>query len=529
MYLDVLFIHHLKELSMKRHNILILLFSLLLFVGCTSLPKDYPRTSSIACKNHKATNVGKLFQKEAVKHPGKSGFHLIPHGQEAFTSRIAMTKMAEKSLDLQYYLWKSDNTGLLLAYHVIEAADRGVKVRILLDDIGQAGRDSVVAAMDAHPNIQIRIFNPFAHRSLHILDFLHDFERVNRRMHNKTFVMDNSVAIIGGRNIGDQYFAVSKESNFRDLDIAAAGPVVRQISNVYDHFWNGNWSVPIAALAGRTYTQEDFARVKQIMQQKIVANNFPYALDRDVSSLRSRLISIRDSFIWAKGKFVWDDPRVMSVSADRQKDTMIEKLTQRVKSVQKRLYIESAYFVPRNSGIAALKQLNDRGVEVRLLTNSLASNDVIPAHAGYAAYRRQLIKSGVELYELRPDAGANMVINKKLLTGTVKSGLHTKTMVFDDNAVFVGSFNLDPRSAAINTEGGLYVESLKLSRQVIAYMKEGVKLKNSYRVVLDNSGEFAWVTETDGKRVIYYTEPETTFWDRFKSGFIQILPIELHL
>ncbi len=513
---------------MKRFYILIL-FTIFLLSGCSSLPKDYLCTSSTAYTNHKATTIGHIFEKEAVKHPEESGFHLIPYGQEAFTSRIAMAEIAEKSLDLQYYLWHADSTGVLLAHHVLKAADRGVKVRILLDDIGLSGIDSIIASMDAHPNIQIRIFNPFAHRSLRGLNFLHDFDRLNHRMHNKTFVVDNTVAIIGGRNIGDQYFAVSEESNFRDLDIAAAGPIVRQISNVYDYFWNGNWSMPIAALVGRTYTQEDLVKVKQIIHQKITTNHLPYTLNKDVKALRSRLLSIRDNFIWAKGQFVWDDPKVMRVNTDQQKDTMIGKLEERVKSLKKHLYIESAYFVPRDSGIASLKQLNDRGIKVRLLTNSLASNDVIPSHAGYAGYRKKLIKSGVELYELRPDAGGDNITNKTLLTKTNKSGLHTKTMIFDDYAVFVGSFNLDPRSAAINTEGGLYVESPELAREVLSYMKESVNPKHSYRVVLDTKGKLAWITIIDGKKVIYRSEPEVGAWKRFKSNFIEILPIELQL
>ncbi len=507
----------------------LVMIAVLLLVGCASLPKDYPRVSSSAYTDYKSTKIGRLVEKEAAKHPGKSGFHLIPYGQEAFTSRIAMTEMAEKSLDLQYYLWHSDSSGTLLAHHVIRAADRGVKVRVLLDDIGLAGYDSIIAAMDAHPNIQIRIFNPFALRSLHIFNFIHDFDRLNHRMHNKTFVMDNTIAIIGGRNIGDEYFAVSKESNFRDLDIAAAGPVVRQISTVYDYFWNGDWSVPIAALSGRAYTQKDLVEVKQIVNQKVAANNFPYVLDKDVRALRSRLLSIRDNFIWAKGKFVWNDPKVMSLNTEQQKGTMIEKLSTRVKSLKKHLYIESSYFVPRDSGIAELKQLNKRGVKVRILTNSLASNDVVASHAGYAGYRKKLIKSGVELYELKPDAGGGNITNKKLLTTTNKSGLHTKTMVFDDDAVFVGSFNLDPRSAAINTEGGLYVESPELAREVMAYMNDGVKPVNSYRIVLDTKGELAWVTTTNGKRVIYHSEPEVGAWRYFKSSFIEILPIELQL
>ncbi len=517
-----------KESGLKKNKILIII-AILFLTGCATLPKDYPRTSTSAYPYYKTTKIGRLFEKEVAKHPGKSGFHLIPYGQEAFTVRIAMTEMAEKSLDLQYYLWHSDSSGTLLAHHIIKAADRGVKVRVLLDDVGLAGYDSIIAAMDAHPNIQIRIFNPFALRGLHVFNFIHDFDRLNHRMHNKTFVMDNTVAIIGGRNIGDHYFAVSKESNFRDLDIAATGPVTRQISTVYDYFWNGNWSVPIAALAGRAYNQKDLVEVKQIISRKVAASSFPYALDKEVGVLRSRLLSIRDNFIWAKGQFIWDDPKVMSLNTEYQRGTMIEKLSERVKSLKKHLYFESAYFVPRDSGIAELKKLNERGVKVRILTNSLASNDVVPSHAGYAGYRKQLIKSGVELYELRPDAGGDNVTNKKLLTTTNRSGLHTKTMVFDDNAVFVGSFNLDPRSAVINTEGGLYIESPELAREVMVYMKDGVKTKNSYRVILDTKGELAWVTTIEGKRIIYYSDPEVGVWKQFKSDFIEILPIELQL
>lgn len=513
---------------MKRFYILILL-GIFLLSGCSRLPENYPRTPSTAYKNHKSTKMGRLFEKEAVKHPGKSGFKLIPYGQDAFTARIAMARLAQKSLDLQYYLWKSDRVGLLLANEALNAANRGVKVRILLDDIEQSGRDDIVAAMDAHPNIQIRIFNPFAHRNSHLLDFIGDFDRVNHRMHNKTIVIDNALVIIGGRNIGDHYFAVGEHTNFRDLDIAAAGPVVRQISTVYDHFWNGKWSVPINALTKRTYTQEDLLRIQKMMKQKISKLDFPYPLDQDVKTLRREMTQIRDSFIWAKGHYVWDEPDNMQIEVDKQTNTMIQQLEERVRSVKKSLYIESAYFVPRPVGMAALKRLQKRGAKVQIMTNSLASNDVVPAHAGYAGYRKELLQAGVELYELRPDAGANKIVNDQLITNTINTGLHTKAMVFDDNAVFIGSFNLDPRSAAINTEGGLYIESPKIAKKVMAFMNKGVKPENSYRVMLDNKGELFWVTEINGKKVIYHSEPEASGWKRFQSGFIEILPVELQL
>ncbi len=512
-----------------QKNMILGITMLFFLAGCAILPKTYLRTSSSAFADYKSTKIGRLFEKEAIKHPGKSGFKLIPYGQDAFTARIAMVRLAQKSLDLQYYIWYSDKVGLILADEALKAADRGVKVRILIDDIEQSGRDDIVAAMDAHPNIQIRIFNPFAHRNSHLLDFISDFDRVNHRMHNKTIVIDNALVIVGGRNIGDHYFAIGDQANFRDLDIAAAGPVVRQISTVYDHFWNGKWSVPISALAKRTYTKNDLLRIRKMMNQKISKLNFPYPLDQDVKTLRRDMIQIRDSFIWAKSLYVWDDPDNMQIDRDKQTDTMIQKLEQRVRSVKKSLRIESAYFVPRPSGIAALIRLQKRGAKIRILTNSLASNDMVAAHAGYAGYRKELLLAGVELYELRPDSGANKTANKQLVTSSIKTGLHAKAMVFDDNAVFIGSFNLDPRSAAINTEGGLYIESPKIAEELLAYMSKVVDPKSSYRVMMDSKGRLFWTTEINGKKVIYHSEPEADGWKRFKSGVIEILPVELQL
>ena len=213
----------------------------LLFTGCASVPKDYPRSSSTAFEDHLDTSVGQLFEEAAVQHPGESGFAIIRYGRPAFTARIALTELAEMSLDLQYYIWETDATGRILAERLIRAADRGVRVRLLIDDINLAGRDTNVAAMDAHPNIAIRVFNPFANRDAPLFDFAFDLDRVNHRMHNKIMVIDNAVAIVGGRNIGNHYFSVATDANFRDLDIAAAGPVVREISGVFDHFWNGDW------------------------------------------------------------------------------------------------------------------------------------------------------------------------------------------------------------------------------------------------------------------------------------------------
>lgn len=507
----------------------VLLSAILLFSGCSSLPKEYHYTKRSTFQEHKGTAIDRLFASDIKKHPKLSGFYLIPYGEDALTARIAMCDLAEKSLDMQYYLWHNDDSGVLLAQHVIKAANRGVKVRILIDDIGLQGKDSIISSISAHPNIDIRIFNPFAYRYLRIIDFLSDFDRLNHRMHNKTFIVDNRVSIIGGRNIGDQYFALSTKSNFRDLDIVSAGPIVRQISNVYEHFWSGSWSMPIELLVGKRYAYRDLLSIEKSIDQRVSNIKFHYRLDRDLKEMRSRLVTIKNHFIWAEGYYIWDDPEVMSKSYDNQKGTMIEKLSKRVKSLKGRLYIESAYFIPRDSGIEELKKLHNRGIKIRVLTNSLASNDVVPAHAGYAGYREDLIRSGVELYELREDVGGSDITNDDLLTDTKNSGLHTKSVVFDDSSIFVGSFNLDPRSASINTEGGLYIKSKKLTRQLIKYMDQGVLPEHSYRVLLDKRGDLLWSTQIDGKTILYHTEPKSSIWKRFQSNFIGILPIELQL
>ena len=505
---------------------LVFLSILLMLTGCaTTLPKNVQRTPSTAFVNYDTTSAGQLFEEAALRHPGKSGFAIIRKGRRAFTGRIAMTAIAEKTMDLQYYIWEPDTTGWILALRLVEAADRGVRVRILLDDNTLEGRDSRIATMDAHPNIEIRIFNPFAHRGWRLFGFLTDFDRVNHRMHNKLVVMDNALAIVGGRNIGDHYFGVQPDTNFRDLDVGAAGPIVREVSKVFDHFWNGDWSYPIAALAQRTYTEADLRETMATLREKVNKEKYPYPLDEDVESRIGQLEEIRDSLTWAPGRVIWDDPS--SIAEGKKVDDIQKAIFRKLETLEKELLIESAYFVARERGIQAVKKLHEKGVRVRILTNSLASNDVVAAHGGYASGRKQLIENGAEIYELRPDAVSKTVTEKRYFAGgRSRAALHTKAIVFERDSVLIGSLNLDPRAGEINTEAVLYVKSEELARQVIAYMDEGVLPENSYRVQLDDDGNLVWITEKDGQEVRYTMEPESTFWQRFVSGFVQMLGIE---
>lgn len=496
----------------------------LLITGCASLPENYPRTTSTAIADHESTAIGSYFEEKAAKHPGESGFAIIRYGQPAFTSRVALTELAEKSLDAQYYIWEPDATGRILAERLVRAADRGVKVRVLLDDINLKGRDEAVASMDAHPNIEIRLFNPFANRGIPALGFLIDFNRVNHRMHNKLMVIDNAAAIVGGRNIGNHYFNVAEDANFRDLDIAAGGPVVREISSVFDHFWNGEWSVPISVLMDRPYTEVDMHATFAKLREQIGLDDYPYPLDQDVASLKSELTNLFDDFIWAPGRIIWDDPA--SIRKEGMTNRMTERLFERVGLLESELLIESAYLVPRDHAVETLKHLVGRGVRIRILTNSLASNDVLAAHAGYAKRRDKVVGAGVKLYELRPYPGQS---NKDIIAGSSKAALHTKAIVFDRKDVFIGSLNLDPRSLDINTEVGLYVESAELAQQVIAYMDSGVTPENSYQVLLAEDGDLYWLTTLGGQEVRYDKEPESSGVQRFTAGLIKLLPLENQL
>ena len=503
---------------------------IVMITGCSVIPETYPRTSSYALTNYHSTDIGKILEKEVSRHAGKSGFDIIRYGREAFTARIAMTDLTDKTLDLQYYIWDADETGRLLALHTLRVADRGVKVRVLLDDIGLQGRDNMIGAMDAHPNIEIRIFNPFSHRGLHALDFLTDTDRVNHRMHNKTVIVDNSFAIVGGRNIGNHYFGVSDELNFRDMDIAAVGPIVRDISKMYDYFWNGEWSVPISVTAKKKYTMKDLEIERKKLEKKIKKDSYPYPLAKDSQQLQQNLKKLIQNFVWThKGQVLWNDPVQMRLSREKQTHTLISSLHTRLNSVKKNIFMESAYFIPRKDGIAHLIDLRKKGIKVRILTNSLRSNDVLAAYAGYNNYRMELLKNGIEVYELRNDAGASNIINQNVAKNKVHTGLHAKIFVFDSKDVFVGSFNLDPRSSNINTEGGLYVPSRVLSKRVMDYMNEGISLENAYRLNLDKSGHITWTTIENGKEITYTSEPKVGLWDKMKVNFLQLLPMEKQL
>jgi putative cardiolipin synthase len=382
-------------------------------------------------------------------------------------------------------------------------------------------RDANIAALDAHPAIEIRFFNPVRNRRWRFMSFLAEFGRVNHRMHNKLFVMDNAVGIVGGRNIADVYFGVREDHNYRDLDVMSAGPIVNELSASFDRFWNSAWALPVAAVVEEYATERDLEIFRTLLEETLAATAYPYPIDDHLADLRTRLERIRDDFIWAPGKVFVENPSRVTGDGDA---VIAAALRQRASEVKHELLIESPYFVLGDPTIETVRTLTTRGVKVRVLTNSAASHDVLPALAGYVNTRRKLLDAGIELYELRPDS--NMPRIWAALAGQSRAALHAKALVFDRQSVFIGSFNLDPRSAVLNTEIGVMIDSADIAGQVGELMDEGVHLGSAFHVKLDENDNLVWIAENSGTQVEYNRDPDTGFLYRFIIGVIGMLPIE---
>ena len=501
----------------------------LILSGCASLPEDVDRDVNTAIDDYTSTNLGQLFGAGERQHPGLSGFSIVSDSVNAFHARIAMIRVAEKSIDVQYYIWEPDTTGGLMALELLDAANRGVRVRALIDDSTQSGQDNALLAYDAHPNIEVRVFNPFAYRGSRAVGYLTDFQRLNHRMHNKLIAADNVVALIGGRNIADHYFGVHEEENFRDLDIAAVGPVVRDISASFDVYWNSLWAYPVEAIADpdERPALEQLEAQAEALRKRLAEEPYPLSLEEGVEELTGNVSALPSHFTWARGRILADDPD--ELSEQRSATGVITELRDQMDTMNEELLIEAAYFVPLDRGVERLRQLTSRGVRVRVLTNSLASNDVAAAHSGYEEFREDLLRAGVELFELRPDSD-EIIRTWSVVAGKSRSLLHTKALVWDRDTLFIGSLNLDPRSIDINTELGLLVESEELAQQVAAYMDQGANLNNAYRVQLNNAGDLVWTTRMDnGELVQFDKEPQTSALKRGTADFIKMLPAESQL
>lgn len=507
----------------RRWLLLVCVLGLALASGCARYRADFPRPVSYALAPTQDTRLGAYFAEDAAANPGTSGVALLRYSNPALVTRLAFADAPEHTLDLQYYIWDADVTGRLLGERLYRAAERGVRVRVLLDDHSVVGRDAALARLSGHPNVSIRAFNPYR-RTWRAVDVLTDFRRINRRSHNKLYIADNALAIVGGRNIADHYFGAHGRSNYRDLDVVAAGPVVREVSAVFDDFWNSAYAVPYGAFVKDAPTPEDADAQADTMRAAIASGPLPYPVDEEIAFLRAARDRLRAQLIWAPTRVLFDAPEKTS---DRSVRGVADELTALAHAAEDEILIENAYLVPRKPMVEASQSLRDRGVRVRMLTNSLASTDVAAVHSGYKKRRGDLIRAGVELYELRPDASARQRWSPS--AADTRSSLHTKAMVIDARHVVIGSYNLDPRSANINSECVLLIDSPALAEQAVAFLDEGVDPANAYRVTLDGR-KLRWTAAgPDGQPQVATREPETGWWQRLITGVLGLLPIESQL
>ena len=501
--------------------------------GCGGLPQQAGREQSYAASDTADTRLARAVAPGRAAHPGLSGFYPLAAGADAFVARIGLARAAERSLDVQYYIFHADGTGLALLGELLAAADRGVRVRLLLDDINSAGRDDVLDTLAAHPNFQVRLFNPFAHRNARWVDLLTDFRRVNRRMHNKSMTADNQATIVGGRNIGDEYFAAGSDVEFHDLDVLAAGPVVTRVSAVFDEYWNSEVAYPVELLtAGREPEARDLRKLRDTIAARMEAlRGTPYARGLADTDLAKSIADGRLPAYWGEATVIADQAVKVTLPEDDSASHAIPRLAAILAEAREELILVSPYFVPGRNGVRFLRELAERGVRVKVLTNSFAATDVRAVHAGYSAYRSELLQAGIVLYELKPSAGARRAGLES--SGLSRASLHAKTYMVDGRLLFVGSLNLDPRSARLNTEMGIVLESGALC----ARFRDGFDRQipeAAWRVELDRGagpgGErLVWITREDGKETRIYAEPGMGPVQSLGQGVLRMLPIEEQL
>jgi putative cardiolipin synthase len=508
--------------------------------ACTYMPAQSHPESESASSPQIPTSLRDLFSYDLSRHPGQSGFHLLSHGREAMQARVSLVELADESLDLQYYAWHGDLSGMLLLARVVSAADRGVRVRLLIDDLHAGDGGFSLSALDAHPNIDVRLYNPFGGESsialVRPLTLLGDFSRINNRMHNKIFAADNQLAIVGGRNIGDEYFAFGRNRNFLDLDLIAVGPVVPEISASFDRYWNSDWSVSIRKLVEASPGSVDVDALRSWLQTYADrAEELPYALDANRDDSVERLDRMRPLLSWGDAGVSVDPPRKDLVLSMEAELGVARDLLTHTRLAEHEVLVISPYFIPSTELIGDGAELVDRGVNVRVLTNAIDANDIALAHYVYSRKRRAILKAGVTLYEFRADAA--IAAAQTSPTGRPSSlSLHSKVIVFDRKTVFVGSFNVDRRSVLFNTEVGVIVNSPELAERLVTYAETLMGPENSFLVFLAASSPSAqsndqrmtmkWQTSVDGRMVTYNAEPAKNFWNWLGSIIFIALPVD---
>ena len=497
----------------------------LALVACAQLPPRLEVPEQMAAPPATTGALAERVVPAELRHPGHSGFRLVSTGTEAYALRAYTAQSASRSLDIQTYIWHADLTGKLLARHALLAADRGVTVRILVDDLDARAKNEGFAALDAHPNIQVRLYNPLASRRGTLRkagEFSTGFKRLNHRMHNKTWIADNLLALVGGRNLGDEYFDAHGGTNFMDLDLLMAGPVVRAASANFDRYWNSDSNYPIAQLAPGDVNDAGLQRLRTLLDANADEHRTgPYLQvlreDPGVADVLDGDTRLHWTADWA---FVSDDPNKSQLPvADRS--GVLKALKPALDDARHEVGLISPYFVPGETGTAYIQALAARGLDVRILTNSLAATDVAAVHGGYMRYRPALLAHGVRLWELKPTGTGTANFS---LAGSSGSSLHTKAVIIDDRQVFVGSYNIDPRSTSLNCEQGVLASHPALASELTTLFEHQLTGGLAWQVTLVD-GKLSW---TDGTTT-WDKEPESSSRQRMLAWLMKVLPVESQL
>ncbi|MFW2405932.1 MAG: phospholipase D family protein [Gammaproteobacteria bacterium] len=497
----------------------IALLVVLTLAGCATTDFDYPRDASVAIEADTDTTLKRRVDDWLATNPGPSGFYPLISGTDALGARLRLIEAAEKTIDAQYFLMKTDAAGYVFSAALLAAADRGVRVRFLLDDIFTSVKDEDLAIIDGHPNIELRLFNPIARSGIDAFNYLGDFKTANRRMHNKSFIVDNQAAIVGGRNIADEYFELNTAGEFRDFDMAVLGPAATEVSKQFDTFWNHQRALPLEAVTA-PYSEQDVAKFRANVDREFLEESrgiYQGAVNSDLM----RSFDDEETPFYSAGAIVLnDDPDKLTREVSQESQYLVNALADIVDEATSEVVVLSPYFIPGDDGVEFWRSITAKGVRVVVITNSLAANNHTSVHSGYSRYRKDMLRAGVELYEARANAVSDADEDGARAEAMT---MHTKAMLFDREAVFVGSLNLDPRSIEINSEMGMVVTSTDLAGDLADKLFEGLG-DWTYRVKLDEDGRLRWHATIDGVEVVETSEPLASGWRKFNAWFLKIAP-----
>ena len=512
-----------------------LCFVFLFLSGCAQLPENI-KSAQVAQTDIKPSALPRFIQNSLGDDPANSQMGLLSESLEALLVRLALIECAKKSIDVQYYIWKPDSIGKLILHKLILAAENGVKVRFLLDDLSLGEEmNRYLLAMDSHENIEVSLFNPFANRNFHLGDYITDGLRMNRRMHNKSFTVDGQITIVGGRNIGDEYFHANEYSNFNDIDVVSVGNSVLGVKQQFNRYWQSEVVYPLAAFKQKVSNENSLQVVKAELDKFLLDNqNSIYAEDIRSSSQYHRLTSPKRDDIEPFRVFIgnvnvlYDDPDKGLGKSDEDILYLKSKISPYFERANTSIELISPYFVPGSDGVELLKLFVDKGLKVRVITNSLSSTDGVLAQSGYAKYRHEMLSNGVALFEQKATAKSEASKSLKY-SEKAKSGLHAKIYIIDRKDIFIGSFNFDPRSAEINTEVGILYEVPEMAELIATEAFDKGLLENTYQLSLDDKNNIIWTEQHEGKKTIYHSDPKTSIWRRAMQALYSLLPIDSQL